>query len=772
MKRDNEIIAGNLYATVKARQLADIQSKMPEDKQGVEVEYNGKRYIAFIRRLTPAECGRLQGIPEDYDWTNVSESKQYFAMGNGWQVDTIKHCFSFMPKFDRPIRVWSLFDGMACCAITLRELGIPVECYVSSEIEKSDLVAEKNNFPDMIQVGDVTKIDVADLVAKYGVPDLLTAGSPCFVAGTKVLTLEGYKNIEDVKVGDMVLTHNNRYRKVLNVGGHEDDVYRLRAQGFIDVTCTANHPFYARKKSFDYYVKADGKPSKKLNLGEPEWIRADELAQNYYIANNIESQESENPLGITEEEAWVIGRYIADGHTRKDVRKDETHNGTRHWQVILSIGNDKLEQFKSHFKELHYSAYPHGESVHRVVFSSKRLVEIVETECGIGSMNKHFGEALIRLPKHLLEIVLKGFLEGDGNYRIKGQSYSITTISEMFAITMQRVVSKLYGKHITISRHVPAEYRELCGRMVHQHTQYVVRFADHDLQTQERPKLIGDKMWQNAKSFTPAGREMVYNLEVEEDNSYTANNIIVHNCQSFSFSGKMKGMSTATGEEIYTLDRYLELKKEGFQFEGQSYLFWEFMRILTELREYNPNILYFLENVKMLEKWERCLSHAVGIRGVHINSALVSAQSRQRIYWSNFRVRDLGSASLFDFSDDPFHLPDYETDIPQPEDRGIVINDILDDAADDKYYLRDEIVKKLMEKTDKFKLVDYLKEPQVSVEELLDELNTNPEYAGMSDEEKRELAESAYAAEAKLLDELYNGKRMLPDEDDEDEQEG
>ena len=47
----------------------------------------------------------------------------------------------------------------------------------------------------------------------------------------------------------------------------------------------------------------------------------------------------------------------------------------------------------------------------------------------------------------------------------------------------------------------------------------------------------------------------------------------------------MKGMSTKSGEEIYTLEHYLELKRQGFEFEGQSYLFWEYMRILTELRK-------------------------------------------------------------------------------------------------------------------------------------------------------------------------------------------
>ncbi len=104
-------------------------------------------------------------------------------------------------------------------------------------------------------------------------------------------------------------------------------------------------------------------------------------------------------------------------------------------------------------------------------------------------------------------------------------------------------------------------------------------------------------------------------------------------CQSFSFAGKRKGMSTKCSEEVYTLDRYLELKADGYAFEGQSYLFWEYMRILTELRKVNPDVKFLLENVEMGEKWERVLSKAIGVNGIHINSALLSAQSRKRIYW-------------------------------------------------------------------------------------------------------------------------------------------
>lgn len=155
-------------------------------------------------------------------------------------------------------------------------------------------------------------------------------------------------------------------------------------------------------------------------------------------------------------------------------------------------------------------------------------------------------------------------------------------------------------------------------------------------------------------------------------------------CQSFSFAGRRNGMSTETNEEVYTLDRYMELKCEGFQFVGESYLFWEYMRILGELRETNPDVFFFLENVEMGEKWEKVLTDAIGIPGVHVNSALVSAQNRRRIYWTNIRTKEEGFLG--------WRVPD----IPQPEDRGIMLQDVLDDNVDRKYYLKDEVVDKLL----------------------------------------------------------------------------
>ena len=158
-------------------------------------------------------------------------------------------------------------------------------------------------------------------------------------------------------------------------------------------------------------------------------------------------------------------------------------------------------------------------------------------------------------------------------------------------------------------------------------------------------------------------------------------------CQSFSFAGKRKGMSTKCETEILTLEHYLELKAEGYEFEGQSYLFWEYMRILNEVK---PKY-FLLENVEMGEKWEKVLSKAIGVNGIHINSALVSAQNRKRIFWTNIGMQPMG---LFGYP---------ESIIQQPKDKGILLKDILENEVDEKYFLSKRMINSFKIKTQHFK---------------------------------------------------------------------
>ena len=78
-------------------------------------------------------------------------------------------------------------------------------------------------------------------------------------------------------------------------------------------------------------------------------------------------------------------------------------------------------------------------------------------------------------------------------------------------------------------------------------------------------------------------------------------------CQSFSSAGSRAG------------------------FDGKSKLFWEFIRVLNEVK---PKY-FLLENVKMKKEWEDIITKEMGVEPILINSNLVSAQNRERLYWTN-----------------------------------------------------------------------------------------------------------------------------------------
>lgn len=105
-------------------------------------------------------------------------------------------------------------------------------------------------------------------------------------------------------------------------------------------------------------------------------------------------------------------------------------------------------------------------------------------------------------------------------------------------------------------------------------------------------------------------------------------------CQSFSFAGKQNGMSTKENIEVTNLEQYLELKNKNFEFIGQSYLFWEYVRLLKEIK---PKY-FLLENVKMKKYWENIITKTLEVNPIRINSENYSAQRRDRLYWTNIDI--------------------------------------------------------------------------------------------------------------------------------------
>lgn len=100
-------------------------------------------------------------------------------------------------------------------------------------------------------------------------------------------------------------------------------------------------------------------------------------------------------------------------------------------------------------------------------------------------------------------------------------------------------------------------------------------------------------------------------------------------------------------------------KQLGFHQDGKSKLFWEYIRILNICK---PKY-FLLENVKMRKEYRDIISSELGVQPIEINSALVSAQNRPRLYWTN--------------------IPN----VTQPKDKGITIRDIIDNDISNYEYV-------------------------------------------------------------------------------------
>jgi DNA (cytosine-5)-methyltransferase 3A len=151
-------------------------------------------------------------------------------------------------------------------------------------------------------------------------------------------------------------------------------------------------------------------------------------------------------------------------------------------------------------------------------------------------------------------------------------------------------------------------------------------------------------------------------------------------CQGFSMAGKMAGTTAILNGEKIVVDsreKYLELKLAGAEFLSQSYLFWEYILLLDHIKLVNPNIRFFLENVKMKKQFLDLITGAIGVEPIFINSSLVSAQNRQRYYWCNW----------FTF---------------QPKDKGIVLKDILESEVESSFFHTDSAINYMQQGNEKW----------------------------------------------------------------------
>ena len=115
-------------------------------------------------------------------------------------------------------------------------------------------------------------------------------------------------------------------------------------------------------------------------------------------------------------------------------------------------------------------------------------------------------------------------------------------------------------------------------------------------------------------------------------------------CQGFSFAGKQLAFD-----------------------DPRSALFFEYLNILNHIKKVNPDVKFLLENVKMKKEYLDVISGFLKVEPVFINSALVSAQNRKRYYWANWGIG-------------------------QPEDKGLILSNILEKESDNFVFMSDKFV--------------------------------------------------------------------------------
>lgn len=522
-------------------------------------------------------------------------------------------------------KVLSLFSGIGAFEKALQNLGIEFDLVNYCEIDKfaSKSYSLIHNVSEEKNLVDVTKVNT-DLLPKD--LDLITYGFPCVPKGYMIKVENGYKAIEDITDSDIVLTHNNQYKRVVKTMSRvSDHINHIKLIGCQDLQLTDEHPLYV------------------LRNGEFTWVKAKDLnKETDYLCYNINNKSI--PCNYSDTVLWLIGRYFADGYK-------ENHSLHR---PVFCIGKKKIEEFETYIKPFKFSI-AHGERPaieYRI--TDDYLCEIFSS-LTTGSTTKEIPQWIVDLPKQQLEAFYKGYLSGDGHSRKDRELYMFCTASKNMFLALQDIVIKLYNVVPTVS--------------IRHDTRKATYNDTYNAQYSYRPK---DQIVKNNKvcvKIKDVIRELkdieVFNFEVEEDNSYTVNNVIVHNCQDISQAGKQRGFENAqTGERT------------------RSGLFFEALRIIEATK---PKFA-IAENVKALtsKKFEKEFK-------IVLDSL---EQAGYRNFWKVLNAKDYGIPQnrerVFVISvRNDVYLANNTFIFPNKEPLQLRLKNLLQQEVEEKYYLKE-----------------------------------------------------------------------------------
>jgi site-specific DNA-cytosine methylase/intein/homing endonuclease len=410
------------------------------------------------------------------------------------------------------------------------------------------------NHPTTLHLSkNIWKVDPLDYVKGRKV-GLAWFSPDCFPAGTMILTEAGYRRIETVKEGDYVLTHAGRYRRVYATMASRKSVRTVDIQGVPSMDVSDEHPFYARRM---HNVWNNDRRCYERMLEPAQWVKCRDLkagkadmnaagGDRHFCATPWKFPSLPIPvvegrgMGIDEKLMWLAGRYVGDGWSRLTATRAE---------LVITCNNKEADDLEERLSVWPREAERAGHSElawHRrktdtaTQFSTNHrgLVKWLRDQFGHGGAEKNFPGWALGAHIDLRRALLAGYLSADGYvHTLKIADISeCNTISKALAFSIKAIVESL-GYTATVFNPRPNS-ADIQGRAVDAKSYYRVRWR----KLLQRVQTVRDGIhnWTRVQSVgasTDVEIE-VFNISVEDDETYIANGIVVHNCKHFS---KAKG---------------------------------------------------------------------------------------------------------------------------------------------------------------------------------------------------------------------------------------
>lgn len=457
----------------------------------------------------------------------------------------------------------SICSGIEAASVAWHDLGKPLWF---SEIEPFPCAVLAHHFPEVPNLGDMTALPGKILNGEIPAPDVLVGGTPCFTAGHMVLTDKGYMPIETLSVGDLVVTHQGRLKPILRVGREIKQVGKLTAVGLPEpIVCTPEHPFYAQKWQ-TINTKKNGKYHRKTIISEPEWIEAHKLEGYQWVSL---TDFSVMPYGgfhskLTDADVLLIaGYYLGDGWIRRWKGKNKK-------AVVISVNKEKYRKFSLSFAKLPHHITTENNSVIKITICDTELADFLYSQFGEKASGKTIPAWC--LSHSFRSKIFEGYMITDGSFR--NGVYTANSISKSLAYGIS-ALSQTLGYTSSVSKVTVDPTKEIQGRIVNQNDYYQMRAFLQS--TSRKSRLDENRLLRSVQSFEITGNEVVYNIEVADDNSYILNNAVVHNCQAFSVAGKRDSLDDDRGNLTLVLIHILEAIDYVRQQNGQPpcILIWE-----------------------------------------------------------------------------------------------------------------------------------------------------------------------------------------------------